>query len=875
MKSLTYIEIDVDAFALASPQPETTFRFTREVDYLPADIEAISSIKSVSYTPSRISLGENLGERATLTIAFMDHRHIFDGEDYDSGTFWGKWRARYGTRLRGKSVRWYQGLLGQTLAQMEERHFLVESTTGPDANGAYQIIAKDVLKLADGDRAQAPLLSNGFIVANIDDSVTSATLSPAGIGNAEYPASGHVAIGGEEICAFTRSGDVLTLTRGQLGTLAAAHEAGDRAQLVLRYVGEDPGDIIADLLENYAGVPASYVPLTTWNTETDAFLQRLYTATIAEPVSVNKLISELVEQAALAVWWEASTQLIRLQVLRPISTDAARFTEQNTMEGSLRIKDQPGTRISQVWTYFGQRNPLEPIDEEKNFRSVAISANLEAEAAYGGASIKKIFSRWIPFGGRQVAERLNDILLGRFVDPPRHFTFETFRYGDVSPMLGGGYRVEAWPIQNVDGTPTNAPIQITRLNPMADRYQIEAEEMLFEAVGPVDLTNRVIIIDSGTLDVNLRELHDSIYPAPTGSESPAITVTCFIAESAIVGASEANRIAFDVGDWPMGIDIAVYVRGRIQGAGGDGGNAGNNATSQAGEDGGTALYTRYPIDLILDEGDGEIWGGGGGGGGGNGEGDEDDLPAGGGGGGAGQIPGDGGVGYLEGPAGEPGTNNAGGQGGEFGPGEFVKPPGGDGGDLGRACRVISPASTARRATSFRTVASPRRTYCSRARTCPTSPAPQRLSGTSSKTPRKTQPASWTRRRTQKSGPQRRARMRSVPKTWKRRRQPWRSRTADHHLSIGMQASTGHGPLARTAPSRTRPMCRLAHGAPSMWRQHPARLARSHSGPISAATCRQSRSITSIRCNWFFTPRRRTTSLFPPAAQRHHRRRQCM
>jgi hypothetical protein len=692
IKSLSFIEIDVPDFVDSSPEVETTFRFAQPTDYLPRDIEAIPSIQSISYTPSRISLGENLGERATLTVTLSDHRHIFAGEDFDSGTFFGKWRARYGTRLRGRSIRWIQGVLGETLGQMETRHFVIEATDGPTPDGTYTITAKDILKLADGDRAQAPLLSNGFLVGNIDDEVTAATLSPAGIGNFEYPASGYVAIGGEEIAGFTRSGDDLTLTRGQLGTLAAEHEAGDRVQLVLRYVGEDPADIIADLLENYAGVPSAYIPLTAWLTETESFLQRLYTATIAEPVSVNKLISELVEQAALALWWEASTPAIRLQVLRAISTEAALFTQSNVLEGSLKIKDQPGTRISQVWTYFGQRNPLESVDEPDNFRSVAVTADLEAETEYGGASIKKIFSRWIPFGGRQVALRLNDIQLGRFVDPPRHFNFETFRYGPESPMLGGGYRVEAWPIQNIDGTPTNAPIQVTRLNPMADRYQIEAEEMLFESLDPADLVNRVIVIDSGINNVDLRELHDSIYPEPTTGDSPEVTLTVFIEESVVVGSNNASIPSFDVGDWPVGFPITIYLRGRIQGKGGDGGDAGKNGAffGTDGEDGSTALYTRFPIDLVLNEGSGEVWGGGGGGGGGRIK--TSGKRAGSGGGGAGTPPGQPGAqgnGSDPDSIGEPGTDTQGGAGGISGGDAF---DGGDGGDPGMAGEGASPAT---------------------------------------------------------------------------------------------------------------------------------------------------------------------------------------
>ena len=553
---------------------------------------------------------------------------------------------------------------------METRYFVIESTDGPTPQGIYTITAKDVLKLADDDRSQAPALSNGFLVADISDTDTTATLSPSGIGNAEYPSSGYVAIGGKEICSFTRSADVMTFTegsppvstRGQLGTTAVAHEAGDRVQIVLRYVGEDPADVIYDLLVNYAGIPSDYIPLSTWQTETGNFLQRLYTATIAEPTGVNTLISELVEQAALAVWWEASTQQIRLQVLRAISTEAERFTEDNVIEASLNSKEQPDTRISEVWTYFGQRNPLEPVDRTDNYRSVAITADLVAEADYGSASIKKIFSRWIPFGGRTVASRLNDIQLGRFKDPPRSFSLETFKYGDVIPMLGGGYRLESWSIQDTTGASSDAPIQVTRLNPMTDRYQIEAQEMLFENLDPVDLVNRVIILDSSINDVNLRDLHDSIYPAPTGSESPPVTLTVYIEPNVIVGSTNGANPAFDIGTWPSGIDITVYVRGRIQGKGGDGGHA-SETTGQThpGGDGGTALYTRYAFDLILNEGDGEIWGGGGGGAGGRIK--DNSKHAGGGGGGQGQTPGNGGLGDGEANYGTAGTTEAPGAGG--------------------------------------------------------------------------------------------------------------------------------------------------------------------------------------------------------------------
>ena len=49
--------------------------------YLPSDIDAIPSIRSVDITPAIISLGENLGQRAAVTVNFRDHKHIFDDRE--------------------------------------------------------------------------------------------------------------------------------------------------------------------------------------------------------------------------------------------------------------------------------------------------------------------------------------------------------------------------------------------------------------------------------------------------------------------------------------------------------------------------------------------------------------------------------------------------------------------------------------------------------------------------------------------------------------------------------------------------------------------------------------------------------------------------
>ena len=60
---------------------------------------------------------------------------------------------------------------------------------------------------------------------------------------------------------------------------------------------------------------------------------------------------------------------MRLQVLKEIATDADLWDEDVILEGTLKVKDEPGKRISQVWTYYGQRNPADRGDNEDNYRA--------------------------------------------------------------------------------------------------------------------------------------------------------------------------------------------------------------------------------------------------------------------------------------------------------------------------------------------------------------------------------------------------------------------------------------------------------------------------------------------------------------------------
>ncbi|MGI9159852.1 MAG: LamG domain-containing protein [Saprospiraceae bacterium] len=859
-------------------------------------------IVGVEHSPGAISLGENLGERASVTVTFKDFRHSDTGaggdkylanrsyNPYTNGTYFGRFRTRH-RYLKGKPLRVIRGALGDAIGAMDTRHYVVESFSGPDVDGLFTLVAKDVLKLADNDRAQAPVPSNGSLLADITSAATTATLTPTGIGDAEYATSGYVTLAGKEVAAFTRkqgqdaytkflahfnganagttfadssaaphtitrvgntqtstaqlkfgsaaalfdgtgdyltldgsadfafgtgdftidfwfrpaavgaartlydsrptsteglypriyvnasnkvsyhtnsadritgtttialntwyhvvvsraagvtrlfvngtqegasytdantylngasrpivgaagtnvanenyngymdelevskgvarwvanftpataetsttSGDVLTLTRAQFNTTAIAVKAGDRVQTVLRYTSQDVANILYDLFVNYAGIDPAFIPLTSWQAETAAYIGTLYTGTITEPTGVRALASELVEQAALAMWWDDAAQLIRLQVLRQVSATADTFDEQNTQ--ALTVQEQPDKRLTQVWVYFNQRNPCERL-EENNFQSIAVVLDLQRESDYGSAGVKKILSRWIPNGGRAAALRVGDTQLARYKDPPRIVEFSLFRdSATVSP--GGGYQVGSWAMQDDEGGAELVPVQVTRVSRNDVELRVTAEEILFDYTdsgGGGTGNDRVIILDTSQNNVNLQTLHDTLFSPITVVGS--ITLTLVIDTGVVIGSANVTTPALNVGTFPVGLPITVRVKGRIQGAGGKGGDgsvagvAGGNGTA-----GGSALYTRQALTLDLASGSGEVWGGGGGGGGGTGS-----TPGGtgGGGGGAGTVAGLKGTNFNGGTAPADGTATTGGAGGS--------PSGGAGGGPGLA-----------------------------------------------------------------------------------------------------------------------------------------------------------------------------------------------
>ena len=394
-----------------------TYRFCENVADIPAGVAIFPALGKMNLAPTKIE-PNGIGQRASVTVTFKDFPHHDRGIDQYAGTrdynateqgsFFGKLKARNPHYINRKLVI-RTGFIDPDNfdttfdSDFQTRTYFIERIDGPDANGIVKVIAKDVLKLADKDRSQAPLLSDGELDAGIIDTDTSLVLA-AGY-STTYPTAGTIRLNNEIITYTGKSGDTLTgLSRGQHNTIANSHNAGDVVQICLTYTAAKPSDVLEDLLITYAGVDPAFIPSADWGIENDTKLaSHSMTVVIPEPTGVKELIEEVLQSTISYMWWDEITQEINFKVVFPVDNRTIVQSLDDTdhlVEDSVGVRDEEKRRLTEVIVYYDQHNP---VDEEKktNFSKVYAQVDTDAESAneYGVKATLEVISRWITTNG--------------------------------------------------------------------------------------------------------------------------------------------------------------------------------------------------------------------------------------------------------------------------------------------------------------------------------------------------------------------------------------------------------------------------------------------------------------------------------------------
>lgn len=478
--------------------PDTlTLRFSTptENNGLGEDAVIFPSVLSVDTVPTVINIGgadkdtSPLGKRAKITATLRDHPYhdrlvdkYWAERDYDpasQGTFWSKWLARNPYHL-GRPLRVRQGYVGQALADMDVRHYIIERIEGP-SKGAVKIVAQDPLKLLDGTRAQTPVPNTGTLGGDIDEIATAFTLTPAGIGNSQYPMTGIARIG-SELVSYTRAADAVTLTaRGLRSTLASAHSTGDVFQEVVVIASARVDVLISNLL-TFAGIDAAFIPTADWDAEADLWLNGFdMSAWIVEPTSIAVLVAEILQQGACFIWWDEAAQQVKFRAVRPFYavTDAVPIEisdDAHIVADTVEIVPKPDERISQVIIHYDQIDPTAAANDPANYaRSrVLTDPDAESELQYNERRVKEIFARFLDSANDAATSVLASRILERHVETPRVIKFATDAK-DGSIRTGGVVRMTHRGLVDVTGEALPTLLQITSGQEVDPGHRIDFE----------------------------------------------------------------------------------------------------------------------------------------------------------------------------------------------------------------------------------------------------------------------------------------------------------------------------------------------------------------------------------------------------------------
>lgn len=492
---------DKDNYNLGS----LTYTYCRPQSKLPTKVGVFPVLMSVTERSGMVNIAgtdtslNSLGKRETLTFTLKDFPYHdrytdkyaaervsgaaqVDEGGYDPttrGTHFGKLRARW-PYYAGRAARYCTGYIdGGVLSDVIKRHYIITDMDYDVSNNTASFEVKDILYLADNDKALAPAAATGDLIADIAIDATSLTLTPSGVG-ANYPGSGRAVIG-TEIVSYTRSGDVVTLTaRAVAGTTAAKHSAGDAFQTVYTKTLARVDAVIYDLLVNYAGVDAAFIPTAKWSAEITRWAaSMLLTVNITKPTGVNTLIGELAV-LGLSIWWDSELQEIGLKVNRPPDEDTIYEVNDDRNIKSIEIDDRDDERLTQIGFYSVIINPTTSATDGNNYSRLRQLVDADAQSAneFGDTKVQQIYSRWLGDGNENLIRILGKRLLNRFRWSPARYTFTIA--ADQNINLTDVIRVNSRVAQDETGNNINKLMQAIMIKRSKPKHEMTITAQIYQ-----------------------------------------------------------------------------------------------------------------------------------------------------------------------------------------------------------------------------------------------------------------------------------------------------------------------------------------------------------------------------------------------------------
>ena len=505
---------DEENFDKANAQLDSiiTYRFSSQrVDEAqqPGEPPTIPSLLSgPETTPTRLEKGKGLGIRSTVIVQLSDHpwndivtdpyRKTRPYVAEERGSFWGKLLNR-NKFYEGSDARILTGYLDAdnnfVANNFLTRFYLLNKITGPDYSGNITVELKDPLKKADPEKAQWPPQATALLNGDINSSVTTIPYTDPGSNLFDFLTANagqrYIRVDDEIILVDSFTATDLTVTRASMPSfytvatnIADSHSDDASIQMCYKFEDEVIQNVIFFLLNTPSKLDASLLPLTDWNATIDknGYNSYLLSRLLTESDGVKKYLEQLTE-LNVAIWWDERDQEVDLGALTLSPTSITTYNEDdNIVDGSINVARDIKSRYSRVQIAYGIRNPTFDPKLVKNYQSVELKVDTDAESAfeYDQSRTRFIFSEWLTVAKRAIASEIASRLIIDNRDTKNIISL-VLAPKDDAQWTGDVVKVNTRLIQDETGLNEIKNFQITEVNEQLDVDGVKYGYVLREA----------------------------------------------------------------------------------------------------------------------------------------------------------------------------------------------------------------------------------------------------------------------------------------------------------------------------------------------------------------------------------------------------------
>ncbi len=209
---------------------------------------------------------------------------------------------------------------------------------------------------------------------------------------------------------------------------------------------------------------------------------------ITKPTGINKLISNICKQNLIYMWFDERDQEVKLRAIAPQAKNETPPTLSDSgqiIRDSIKVKDNPKDRISQIWVYYDILDISGDLDKAENYKKLYVQVDTESENtnAYSEKAIKIIYADWLSNANAGLITTLAGRLLSRYAGTPQRVTFK-IDHKDADIWTGNIALLDSWAFQDETGANSLQKTQVLKVTDDHDKQQltIEAESWEYAVV---------------------------------------------------------------------------------------------------------------------------------------------------------------------------------------------------------------------------------------------------------------------------------------------------------------------------------------------------------------------------------------------------------